>query len=247
MAENEGILQIDLSDVDIGSDTMMGERNLPQASYVKLAIKDTGCGMSKEVMDRILEPFYTTKEVSKGTGMGLSVVHGIVENHNGMMFIDSKPGEGSTFEIFFPSVESREIKESEDTEIALGQGEWILYVDDEKALVKMATKMLKRIGYNVVGKTDGVEALSLFQADPTKFDLVITDQTMPKMKGTELARRLTNMRPDVPIVLCSGYSESINPELVRAIGIKEFIMKPLSRKLLSQIIGKLLYKKEITI
>lgn len=247
MQENGGILQISLSDVNIDLDTMTSDGKLQHGSYVKLTVKDTGSGMSKEVKERIFEPFYTTKAVGKGTGLGLSVVNGIVENHNGIITVDSKLGEGTTFEIFFPCVEDIKIKESENLEMVFGHGERILFVDDEKGLVNMATLMLTRMGYGVVGKTDSVEALSVFREDPNKFDFVITDQTMPKMKGTELAKEILNIRPEIPIVLCSGYSESIDPEKVKAIGIKVLVMKPVNRIEISQIIREILDKKGATV
>ena len=245
MEDNGGILQISLSDVNIDLDTMTSDGNLKQGSYVKLLVKDTGSGMSREVQNRIFEPFFTTKEVGKGTGMGLSVVHGIVENHNGIITVDSKPGEGTTFEIFFPCVVDIEIKENEDSEIAFGNRERILLVDDQKNLVDMATQMLTRMGYEVVGKTDSVEALCIFREDPSKFDLVITDQIMPKMKGTELAKEILNIRPEIPIVLCTGYCENIDSEVIDAIGIKMLVMKPVDRIKISRIIREILDKNMI--
>lgn len=247
MEENGGVLEVSLSDVIIESDIMTRDGNLQPGSYVKLSVKDNGCGMSKEVMERIFEPFYTTKEIGKGTGMGLSVVHGIIENHNGIITVDSTPGEGTTFNVFFPCVEDTEIIETEDSEIAFGQGEQILFVDDEKSLVDMTTQMLKRIGYEVVGKTNSTEALKVFQEDPGKFDLVITDQTMGKMTGTELAKQLLSIRPDIPIILCTGYRNSVDPESAKAVGIKKFIVKPVNREEISQIIREILDKKVVAV
>ena len=247
MEQYGGVLEVSLTDVNIDSDIITIDGLMKQGSYVKLSVKDTGCGMSKEVQERIFEPFYTTKEVGEGTGLGFSVVHGIVENHNGLITVDSKRGKGTTFEIFFPCVEEIAIKETEDSEVINGHGERILLVDDEHSLVGMTTQMLNRIGYEVVGKTSSIEALEVFQEDPDKFDLVITDQTMPKMKGTKLAEELMNIRADIPIVLCTGYSETVNEESVKAIGIKELVMKPVNRKEISNIIREILDKKEVTV
>jgi len=247
MTESGGILKVSLTDVNICSDIMTIDGNLRRGSYVKLSVKDTGSGMSREVQERIFEPFYTTKEVGKGTGLGLSVIHGIVENHDGALTVDSKLGEGTAFEIFFPCVEDREMIETGDSKLALGQGEQILFVDDEEALVDVATQTLGRLGYNVVGKTDSIEALEAFKAEPDRFDIVITDQTMPNMKGMQLAEELMNIRPDIPIILCSGYSESINPEGVKAVGIKEFLMKPVDKQEISQVIRQVLEKKQVAV
>ena len=247
MTDHGGVLKVTLSDVDIKSDIITSDGPLKRGSYVKLSVKDTGCGMSRKVRERIFEPFFTTKEVNKGTGLGLSVVHGIVENHKGIITVDSTPGKGTTFEIFFPCVESREIAGTYDIEAISGQGEQILFVDDEKSLVDMATQMLTRIGYEVVGKTDSTEALEIFQANPDKFGLVITDQTMPKMEGTELAGKLMNTRPDIPIILCTGYSESVNSESVKALGIRKLVMKPVNWEEISKIIRKILDKKGVTV
>ena len=247
MEEKGGILDVRIAHCDIVSDVETKHGTLPQGSYLKLTVKDTGCGMSKELQDRIFEPFYTTKGPGKGTGMGLSVVHGIVESHNGVITLDSKPGEGTTFEIFFPCVEDAEIIKPEDSKIAFGHGERILLVDDEKSLVDVTTQMLTRIDYEVVGKTSSIEALEVFQADPDKFDLVITDQAMPKMRGTELAKQLLSIRSDIPIILCTGYSETVNEESVKAIGIQKLVMKPVKREEMSQIVREILDEKGVTV
>lgn len=247
MAKKGGVLDVILTNVNIDSDTMTCYGNLKQGSYVKLAVSDTGCGISEEIKERIFEPFFTTKEVGKGTGMGLSVVHGIVENHYGVMTIASNPGGGTIFEIFFPCVEGRENNDVENSGVVPGQGERILFIDDERSVVTMTTLMLQRIDYKVVGETDSIEALKIFQENPYKFDLVITDQAMPKMKGTELAKELMKIRPEIPIILCSGYSENIDSEKAKAVGIKEFFMKPVNREEISQIIREILDKREILV
>ena len=244
MSENGGLLEINLSDFDVDSDIVTRDGTLHRGSYVKLTVKDTGCGMSEEVVERIFEPFFTTKAVGKGTGLGLSVIHGIVENHNGIITVDTKPGEGTTFDIFFPCVKDKEIIETKDSELVYGQGEQILFVDDEKSLVDTTTKMLRHIGYKVIGETNSIEALKIFQKNPAKFDLVITDLTMPNMTGIELARELINIQPDIPIVLCTGFREKNNEKSAKAIGIKEVVTKPVNRKKISRIIQQLLIRKK---
>ena len=245
MSENGGLLEVNLTDINIDSTVKTRYGNLHHGSYVKLTVKDNGCGMDSEVKERIFEPFFTTKEVGKGTGMGLSVIHGIIENHNGIITVDSKAGVGTTFDIFFPCVENHKIIKKDETEVVFGHGEWILFVDDAKSLVDTATEMLQRMGYEVIGKTNSAEALEVFQEDPDRFDMVITDQTMPKIKGTELAKELMKIRPDIPIILCTGYSESVDSESAKAIGIREFIMKPVNRKEISRIIREVLDKKRV--
>ena len=246
MSDNGGVLEVKLADVNIDSDIITSDRNLQPGSYVKLTVKDTGCGMSKDVAERIFEPFFTTKGVGKGTGLGLSVVHGIVENHNGIITVDSKPGQGTTFTILFPCVEDIKNKETEDSKVAYGHGEQILFVDDEQPLVDVTTQMLRRIGYKAVGKTNSLEALEAFQKAPGIFDLVIADQTMPRMTGTELAKELMNIRPDIPIILCTGFSNSVNSESAKAFGIRKLIMKPVNREEISLVIREILDKKGVT-
>jgi PAS domain S-box-containing protein len=246
MREAGGLLEVSLADVNFESETKIGDESLPRGPYVKLSVSDTGCGMEKEVMERIFEPFFTTKKVNEGTGLGLSVVHGIVKNHNGAIAVDSTPGKGSTFDIFFPKVESNEVQVPESSEPATRKQEVILLVDDEKVMVDVTKQILERLGYAVVATTSSIVALEAFQEEPDEFDLVITDQTMPNMTGTQLARELIAIKPDIPVILCSGYPENVNQEEVQSIGIKKFITKPISKQDITALIREVLDRERVT-
>jgi CheY-like chemotaxis protein len=239
-------LEVSLTDVNFESETKVGDESLPRGPYVKLSVSDTGCGMEKEVMERIFEPFFTTKKVGEGTGLGLSVVHGIVKSHNGAIAVDSTPGKGSTFDIFFPKVESNEVQVPESSEPATPKQEVILLVDDEKVMVDVTKQILERLGYAVVATTSSIVALEAFQEEPDEFDLVITDQTMPNMTGTQLAKEIIAIKPDIPVILCSGYPENVNQEEVRSIGIKKFITKPISKQDITTLIREVLDKERVT-
>jgi len=246
MREAGGLLEVSLTDVNFESETKVGDESLPRGPYVKLSVSDTGCGMEKEVMERIFEPFFTTKKVNEGTGLGLSVVHGIVKSHNGAIAVNSTPGKGSTFDIFFPKVESNEVQAPESSEPATPKQEVILLVDDEKVMVDVTKQILERLGYAVVATTSSIVALEAFQEEPDEFDLVITDQTMPNMTGTQLARELIAIKPDIPVILCSGYPENVNLEEVQSIGIKKFITKPISKQDIAALIREVLDRERIT-
>ncbi len=246
MREAGGLLEVTLTDVNFESETKVGDESLPAGPYVKLSVTDTGCGMEKEVMERIFEPFFTTKKVGEGTGLGLSVVHGIVKSHNGAIAVDSTPGKGTTFDVFFPKVESYEVQAPESSEPATPKQEVILLVDDEKVMVDVTKQILERLGYAVVATTSSIVALEAFQEEPDEFDLVITDQTMPNMTGTQLARELIAIKPDIPVILCSGYPENVNLEEVRSIGIKKFITKPISKQDIAALIREILHRERIT-
>jgi len=240
MQEKGGVLAVSLDEVDLGpGDPDLGPDLLP-GPYLRLTVSDTGQGMTPEVMARIFEPFFTTKEPSEGTGMGLAVVHGIVKSHGGEIKVFSEPGKGTTFQVFFPRIESPAITETATLpEIPTGH-ERILLVDDEESLVRLGQQMLKRLGYEVVTKTSSLEALETFQAQPDRFDLVITDQTMPNMPGTKLAEELLRIRPDLPIILCTGFTETIKPEEAQTLGLRELVTKPLKKAELARIIRQVL-------
>jgi CheY-like chemotaxis protein len=196
--------------------------------------------MSPEVMERIFDPFFSTKKKGEGTGMGLSVVHGIVKSHGGAIIVDSTPGQGSVFELYFPAIESELSPQNETANLMLTGTEHILFVDDEPFQADIAQKMLTRLGYRLTTCTSSIEALDAFRQAPDKFDLVITDMTMPRMPGDILARELIALRPAIPIIVCTGYSERINPDVVNAIGIRELVMKPVVIKDLAGIIRRVL-------
>jgi CheY-like chemotaxis protein len=198
--------------------------------YVRLIVRDTGTGMSADVMDRIFDPFFTTKKVGEGTGLGLSVVHGIVTQHDGSITVESEPGIGSVFTVYFPRITGGpEIEEISDDEIPTGS-ERILFIDDEEALVEMGMELLTGLGYEVICRGGSKQALALLKKDVSRFDLVITDQTMPEMTGLELAKKVLSIRPDMPIILCTGFSHQVDAETAKQAGIKAFVMKPLVKR-----------------
>jgi CheY-like chemotaxis protein len=199
-------------------------------------VKDTGVGMSADVMKRVFEPFFTTRGLGEGTGMGLAVVYGIVTDLKGTITVESEPGIGSTFRVFLPKVRAA-VKEDQTPTRQIPTGtESILFIDDEELLVEWAKATLQRLGYHVIALTDPAQALKTFSSDPSGFDLVITNQTMPSMAGMHLARELLNIRPDVPIILCTGHSATVSAETAKTAGIKEFLMKPVARQELAEVI-----------
>ncbi len=213
------------------------ELNLPPGPYCCLSFEDTGAGIPSGIMDKIFDPYFTTKPMGKGSGLGLSVIHGIVKNHLGAIIADSAPGRGSVFKVFLPITPLPEPMAPETLPQADFQGnEKILFVDDERTIVKIGTQLLERMGYSVTGTTSCMEALALFNSDPDEFDLVITDMSMPAMLGTEFAKKLLKTRPDLPIIVCSGFSKGIAPKAAMDIGIKAFLEKPvLARDLFTKI------------
>nr|WP_320011784.1 response regulator [uncultured Desulfobulbus sp.] len=240
MEEHGGTLAISLRNVTFTPKDLPNSLQAKPGSYVELLIGDTGCGIPASIRDRIFDPFFTTKDLGKGTGMGLSIVHGIVTGYNGFIHLNSTPGEGTTFQIYLPlTAISEKSNGATDTPIP-GGTEHILFVDDEEVLVDMVQNMLERLGYRVSVRTNGTDALAAFRDDPDRFDLIITDQTMPGMTGTELAQRILALQPEMPIILCTGYSTLISEEEAKAHGIREFALKPLTKKDLALLIRQVL-------
>ncbi|QTA86637.1 response regulator [Desulfonema magnum] len=242
MREKYGVLEVSLEEKQISSQDIALKDDLASGSYLKLTVKDSGQGMSPEVMERIFDPYFTTKDTGKGTGIGLSVVHGIVKSHKGHITVHSEPGKGSVFHVYLPCTHS-ETRTSETTsdESVISTGhEHILLVDDEDKIVQMEKRMLEQLGYHVTTFTDSRDALEAFGEQPEKFDLVITDMTMPYMTGAELSRKMMRIRPDIPIILCTGFSEMITKEKARDMGIREFITKPARRNQIANTIRRAL-------
>jgi CheY-like chemotaxis protein len=207
---------------------------------LKLEIKDTGYGIAPELIDRVFDPFFTTKKKGEGTGMGLAMVHGIVKSHGGTVTVDSRPGQGSAFAIYLPCIDDQPQGPTTES-LSLPKGtETILLVDDEVFQVDIGTQMLNRLGYRVVAQTDPQEALARFQKAPETIDLVISDMTMPQMTGDVLARALKAVRADIPIIICTGYSERINEASARSMGIAGLAMKPVVMKDIAHLIRKIL-------
>ncbi len=228
MREKGGILEITVTKMDFDSEGAAQHPDLRSGPYIRLGVSDTGHGMDREMVARIFDPYFTTKAPGEGTGLGLAVVHGIVRSYAGAISIQSELGRGTTFQVFFPRVEFPEGPAETDKIHALPTGnERVLLVDDEEVLVRIVKEMLEFLGYEVVDRTSSIEALKSFRASPERFDLVITDMTMPNMTGEELAQELIGIRPDIPIILCTGFSERITENKARDLGIRGFIMKPL--------------------
>jgi signal transduction histidine kinase len=236
MRAKGGVLDVELSDF---SGSPSGE-DPQEGPYMKLVVHDTGMGMGPDVVDRIFDPFFTTKGVGEGTGLGLSVVLGIVKQAHGHITVDSEQGKGSTFTVYFPKA-TKETEAEPETEDELPTGsEQILFVDDEEALVEMGEDLLAELGYEVVCRMNSREALALVKDDPSRFDLVVTDQTMPEMTGLELASEILVIRPDMPIIMCTGYSQLVDADKARAAGIRAFVMKPLTKREIAGTIRKVI-------
>ena len=240
MREKDGILEVTLSDVRLDCVFASTHPEIQPGDYQKLTVSDTGHGMTPEVMSRIFDPFFTTKDKDEGTGLGLSVVHGIVKDCGGTITVYSEPGKGTTFNLFFPIIESKVKGKPEEYTIIPTGTERILVVDDEKAIIDISKKILTSLGYVVEARTSSLEALELFKAMPDKFDLVITDMTMRQMTGDVLARELMKIRPDIAVILCTGFSENISEEKAETMGIKAFLLKPLLKEEMAHKIRKVL-------
>ena len=241
---NGGILEVTLKNVEFDEDTSTQYANLNPGRYVNLIVSDTGRGIPQEEIDRIFDPYFTTKEVGKGTGMGLAVVHGIVSGYNGTIRVESKVGKGTHFNIFFPAVERDAVVEIETVEEIPKGNESVLFVDDEKSIVNMAQQVLQRLGYQVETKMSPVAALELFRLKPDRFDLIITDMTMPQMTGDIFVKEIFDIRSDIPVILCTGFSEKIDGEKAKKIGASEYIEKPLDVRNFAEMVRKVLDEKE---
>ena len=243
MRDKGGILSVSLSGIE--ADTYLVSRypDLKQGPYVRLTVGDTGHGVDPSILERIFDPYFTTKGPGEGTGMGLAVVQGIVKRHGGMITVHSELGKGTTFHALFPRIEQEIVPETTVAEALPSGNERILFIDDEEPLVDLGKGMLESLGYSVTTKTSSLEALEAFRAKPDAFDLVITDVTMPAMTGIELAKELMAIRPDIPIILCTGFSELINEKRAKEMGIQEFVMKPFVIGKHSKTIRKVLEQK----
>jgi len=225
-----GILNVTLKNAALEEVATAKHFGLNPGRYVNLTVSDTGHGISPEEIDRIFDPYFTTKDVGKGTGMGLAVVHGILKEHNGTINVKSEIGEGTTFSIFFPAVEQEAIVEPVTEEKLPTGTERILFVDDEESIANLGRQRLERLGYTVEATTSPIEALDLFHLNPDQYDLIITDLAMPKMSGDRLVEEILSVRQDVPIILCTGFSEKIDERKAKAIGAADYLEKPLDKR-----------------
>jgi PAS domain S-box-containing protein len=231
MRETGGILGVSLVPLEISAQDYLKSLNLPPGHYLRLEVSDTGCGMNKETLDRALEPYFTTKSKDEGTGMGLSVVHGIVKGYGGGISLYSEPGRGTTIRIYLPASAQPTAHQAPVFQATVPTGsERIMLVDDEAAVREAEKAMIESLGYRVTAFSGPLEALAAFAAAPDQFDLVVTDMTMPKMTGDHFAEKIMATRPDLPVVVCTGFSELINQETARTLGIRDFVTKPLVRQ-----------------
>ncbi|GIX45916.1 MAG: hypothetical protein KatS3mg131_0127 [Candidatus Tectimicrobiota bacterium] len=207
---------------------------MPPGAYICLAVSDTGCGMPPEVLERIFEPFFTTKPAGQGTGMGLAVVHGIVQSYGGTITVASTPGQGTTFRLFFPTVGE------EAAAAAPAAPKRILLVDDDEHVLGVARQMLERLGYTVAAFSSSVAALEAFRQQPQAFDAVLTDQRMPELTGEALTRELLRLRPGIPVVLMTGCAQAFTEEQARAAGIRAYLTKPITLQVLGETLAHLL-------
>ena len=245
MREKGGVLGMTLTEVDIDSCDLGSNVDLKPGRYLRLTVSDTGHGMEPAEMERIFEPYFTTKGPGEGSGMGLAVVHGVVRSHGGHITVYSEPGKGAAFHVYLPRIDGIGTSPIPVPSEPIPKGtERILFTDDEKQIVDMVQQMLERLGYHVTARTSSVEALKAFRTKPDKFDLVITDQTMPNMTGAELAQKIMGIRPDIPIILCTGFSEVIEKEKAKAMGFRDYVMKPIVKSDIAKIIRRVLDQEE---
>jgi PAS domain S-box-containing protein len=240
MREKGGILDVSLTETDFEPEDVLVYPDLKPGPHLRLSVSDTGHGVDPSLLERIFDPYFTTKAPGEGTGMGLAVVQGIIRGQGGHIAVHSEVEKGSVFQVFLPKIADRDNQEEDSIESPPEGVERILFIDDEAALANLAKELLESLGYSVAAMTDSTEGLELFLADPKRFDLIITDHTMPGMTGMALAQKMLQIRPDIPIILCTGYSEEITRDRAREIGIREFLMKPLMMGDLARTIRMLL-------
>ena len=238
-----GRLTVELCEVDLAAPLTTCDLEIPAGRYVRLLVRDTGVGMPREVIDRMFDPYFTTRETGEGTGLGLATVRAIVKVYGGAIAVESKLGEGSTFSLYFPpcdSLFSEDEKGGAPTGVLpRGNGQRILVVDDDEAILQLIEIALRHLGYDVDSYASSVKALAAFSAAPANFDLMITDQTMPNLTGDLLVQRVRALRDDLPVILCTGYSETLNQSKALALGVNCFLMKPVSVTDLAQSVAEI--------
>ena len=243
MEATGGVLEVNLDEVEVNPQ-FSNLRDIKQGLYVKMTVKDTGCGIPQDIQDQIFDPFFTTKPVGKGTGLGLSAVHGIVKIHQGAVTVKSQVGAGTTFEVFFPIVDNLEVlRETPIPEISkdpVSERGGILFIDDEKSLVSIGTRVLQKLGYNVQGTASSPEALEIFRSAPHQIDLVFVDETMPVMTGSQLAAKMLLIRPDLPIIIMTGFDIKNVIEKTKTLGIRKYLCKPIKYHELGEIVRQTL-------
>lgn len=243
MRGRPGLLQVVLDSVTVKDDLDKPHVDLKAGDFLRLSVTDNGHGMDAETHKRIFEPFFTTKPTNEGTGLGLSVVHGIVKDHDGAITVKSKPGAGSTFTIYLPvaGVEARRKPLEFKGDLPRGNGERVFFVDDEQPICVVARKMLKTLGYEPTVFNNGQDVLAAIQRDPKSLDLLVSDLTMPVMTGKELARRVLEQCPAMPVVIASGYGENTEIEAILKLGVREFLLKPMDLRTMATTVHRALH------
>jgi len=242
MRDKGGTLEVSLNAVHIDKTEAAKLGTVPPGPFLKLTVKDTGAGIAPQALNRIFDPYFTTKVHGEGTGLGLAVIHGIIKNHGGVIIVESQTGKGSIFKVYFPRIThgKESVNLPETINMPLGNGECVLFVDDEITLTDVVQEMLEILGYQPVVKTKSVETLELFRRQPDTFDLVIADITMPEMSGVELAIELMQIRSDIPVILCTGYPKGLSADKFLSMGIRDLIIKPFSLEKLAMSVRKTL-------
>ena len=238
MEHSGGLMEIDLRAVEVDTQFARRHAELHSGPYVRLTIRDSGAGIDPAIQARVFDPFFTTKEV--GTGLGLAVVRGIVQSHHGAIDLQSEPGKGTEMVVYLPRLERVGVTRPAAAEARPAGSKHILFVDDDEMLTEASRLILESMGHRVTAWANSVEALNLFRAQPRKFDLVISDVRMPMMNGIELARKLLKIRPDIPIILATGFTDLIKPEEITSIGVREVLHKPYSLRDLGTTIRRVL-------
>ncbi len=245
MEETGGIIGINVEKKSLTEGSADNYPDLSAGEYVKITVSDTGPGIEPEIIDRIFDPYFTTKEVGKGSGMGLAVVHGLVNNHNGAITVDNELGKGATFTILLPMVFDEPVMEAKPSSDKIPRGnETILFVDDEESIATMIGQMLERLGYQVETQLNPLEALELFKSKPHEFDLVITDMTMPQMTGVKLSKKLKIVRSDIPVIICTGHSSLIDEDKAKEMGLDSYVLKPIVKREIARTIQEVLDKRQ---
>jgi CheY-like chemotaxis protein/anti-sigma regulatory factor (Ser/Thr protein kinase) len=240
MEADGGILTVRLKDVILEADQIGPAMDLKPGHFQQLTVSDTGTGMAPEIMANIFDPYFTTKEVGKGTGMGLSLVHGIVDAYKGKIFVESQIGKGTTFTIYWPVAESKSISTAAPSPPIAHGSERILLIADEPSIIHIVGRLLERLGYTVSAHTSSTEALAQFRQNPADIDLVITDLSMPNMNGDQLASALKAIRPDIPIIVCTGHSDWVSQKMATMTDIRGYIYKPVVKAELAAIVRRAL-------
>ncbi len=248
MKKNGGVLRVMLEEMLVDSGDAILNTELGSGAFLKLTVRDTGKGIQKDDLSRIFDPYFTTKKKGEGTGLGLAVVHGIVHSHGGKITVDSIPGQGTTFEVFLPLHKKTASLDTDQPEPEISSGtETILFVDDEELLVKTSVRILKKLGYRVIAETNPLEALAVFEKEKSTIDLVITDKTMPGMTAFELSRKILDINPEMPIIVCTGFKEETDNAKIEELGIKDFVTKPISLVGIAKTIRHVLDNKSNTL